>query len=103
MLQKDIRRALAQCGLTEENIFENMNKLSGGEQSRVRLCKLTLTESNWLLLDEPTNHLDAYAKEELKESLIKYNGSIVLVCHEKEFYEDWVDQVWNMEQKLVRL
>lgn len=103
MQQRDIRRALAQCGLKEEHIFEKMNKLSGGEQSRVRLCKLTLTESNWLLLDEPTNHLDVGAKEELKESLIKYNGSIILVCHEKEFYEDWVDRIWDMEQRLVRV
>jgi ATPase subunit of ABC transporter with duplicated ATPase domains len=101
MQQKDIRRALAQCGLKEEHIFENMSKLSGGEQSRVRLCGLTLTESNWLLLDEPTNHLDVGAKEELKDSLIQYDGSIILVCHEKEFYEGWIDQVWNMEQRLA--
>lgn len=101
MVQVDIRRALAQCGLTEEHIFENMNNLSGGEQSRVRLCKLVLTQSNWLLLDEPTNHLDVSAKGELKESLIKYKGSIILVCHEKDFYEGWVDEVWNMEKMLV--
>lgn len=101
MLQKDIRRVLAQCGLREEHIFENMAKLSGGEQSRVRLCRLVMTESNWLLLDEPTNHLDVGAKEELKKSLINYNGSIVLVCHEKEFYEDWIDHIWDMEKMLV--
>lgn len=101
MHQQDIRKALAQCGLKEEHIFENMTKLSGGEQSRVRLCKLVLTESNWLLLDEPTNHLDVSAKEELKESLIHYKGSIVLVCHEKEFYEDWVDHIWDMEKMLL--
>lgn len=102
MQQRDIRKALAQCGLTEEHIFEHMSRLSGGEQSRVKLCKLTLTESNWLLLDEPTNHLDVLAKDELKESLINYEGSIVLVCHEKEFYEDWIDEIWNMEQLLVK-
>lgn len=101
MQQRDIRTALARCGLKEEHIFQNMSKLSGGEQSKVRLCGLTLTESNWLLLDEPTNHLDVGAKEELKESLIKYEGTIILVCHEKEFYEGWIDQVWNMEERLV--
>lgn len=100
MLQKDIRRALAQCGLKEEHIFENMSKLSGGEQSKVRMCRLVLTPSNWLLLDEPTNHLDVSAKDALKESLINYKGTILLVCHEKEFYEDWVDEIWNMEKML---
>jgi ATPase subunit of ABC transporter with duplicated ATPase domains len=101
MVQKDVRAALAQCGLKEEHIFEKMVKLSGGEQARVRLCRLVLTKSNWLLLDEPTNHLDVIAKNELKKSLETYHGSIILVCHEKDFYEDWVDQVWDMEKMLV--
>lgn len=101
MVQKDIRAALAQCGLKEEHIFEKMVRLSGGEQARVRLCRLVLTKSNWLLLDEPTNHLDVIAKNELKKSLETYHGSIILVCHEKDFYEGWVDQVWDMEKMLV--
>lgn len=101
MVQKDIRAALAQCGLKEEHIFEKMVKLSGGEQARVRLCRLVLTKSNWLLLDEPTNHLDVIAKNELKKSLATYQGSIILVCHEDDFYEGWVDQVLDMEKMLV--
>ena len=96
--QKEVRQALAQCGLKQDHIFQRVNELSGGEQSKVRLCKLMMTPSNWLLLDEPTNHLDSMAKTELKEALIKYDGTILLVCHEKEFYEDWVTEVWNMEK-----
>jgi ATPase subunit of ABC transporter with duplicated ATPase domains len=61
------------------------------------LCKLMLKASNWLVLDEPTNHLDVDAKAELKRALKEFKGTIVLVCHEPEFYEDWVTDVWNVE------
>ncbi len=96
--QKEIREALAKCGLKQEHVLQKMSKLSGGEQSKVRLCKLMLRESNWLLLDEPTNHLDIAAKQSLKDALINFDGTVLLVCHEKEFYEDWVTSVWDMEQ-----
>ncbi|MFW5632633.1 MAG: ATP-binding cassette domain-containing protein, partial [Acetivibrio ethanolgignens] len=71
--------------------------LSGGEQAKVRLCKLINRESNILLLDEPTNHLDIDAKDELKRSLKAYKGSILLICHEPEFYQDIVTDIWNCE------
>ena len=72
--------------------------LSGGEQAKVRLCKLINRETNLLLLDEPTNHLDVDAKEELKRALSEYKGSVLLVCHEPEFYEGLVDKIWNLEE-----
>jgi ATPase subunit of ABC transporter with duplicated ATPase domains len=75
-----------------------MNALSGGEQAQVRLCKLLQRESNWLVFDEPTNHLDVVAKEELKRAIKEFKGTVLLVCHEPEFYEDWVTQVWNVEE-----
>ena len=75
-----------------------MKVLSGGEQAKVRLCKLINTETNVLLLDEPTNHLDVDAKDELKRALKAYKGSILLVCHEPEFYEGLVKDIWNLEQ-----
>lgn len=95
--QKEIREALAKCGLKQEHILHNMAELSGGEQSKVRLCKLMMTPGNWLLLDEPTNHLDISAKKALKEALIKFNGTVLLVCHEEEFYKDWATNIWNLE------
>lgn len=95
--QKEIRDALAKCGLKQEHVVQPMSALSGGEQSKVRLCKLMLTPSNWLLLDEPTNHLDVAAKQVLKDALTSYPGTILLVCHEKDFYEDWITDEWNME------
>jgi ATPase subunit of ABC transporter with duplicated ATPase domains len=98
MDQHQVRAALARCGLKNEHISRPMNQLSGGEQAKVRLCKLMMNESNWILFDEPTNHLDVVAKEELKRALNEYKGTVVLVCHEPDFYEDWVTKVWNVEE-----
>ena len=56
-----------------------------------------LTGANFLVLDEPTNHLDVEAKKELKRALQEYKGTLLLVSHEPDFYEDLVDTVWNIE------
>lgn len=98
MDQRQVRSALARCGLKNDHITRPLSKLSGGEQAKVRLCKLLMRESNWLLFDEPTNHLDVVAKAELKRALKDYKGTILLVCHEPEFYQDWVTKVWNVEE-----
>lgn len=95
--QHEVRAALARCGLKNEHITRPMKALSGGEQAKVRLCKLLMRESNWILFDEPTNHLDVVAKEELRRALKEYKGTILLVSHEPEFYEDWVTKIWNVE------
>jgi ATPase subunit of ABC transporter with duplicated ATPase domains len=95
--QYEVRAALAKCGLTTKHIESKCKVLSGGEQAKVRLCKLINRESNLLVLDEPTNHLDVDAKAELKRALKEYKGTILLVSHEPDFYEDWVDSVWNIE------
>ncbi|MDF2672006.1 MAG: heme transporter ATP-binding protein [Clostridiales bacterium] len=97
MANAEVRNALAKCGLTTEHITSQMMVLSGGENAKVRLCKLMLRDVNWLVLDEPTNHLDVDAKKELKKALIDFRGTVLLVCHEPEFYEDWVTDVWNIE------
>ncbi|MPN10617.1 putative ABC transporter ATP-binding protein YbiT [bioreactor metagenome] len=97
MDQRDIRAALAKCGLTTKHIESKIVVLSGGEQAKVRLCKLINNETNLLVLDEPTNHLDVDAKDELKRALKAYKGSILLICHEPEFYQDIVSDVWNCE------
>ena len=93
--QYQVRAALAKCGLTTKNIESQVRVLSGGEQAKVRLCKLMNRETNLLLLDEPTNHLDVDAKDELKRALKEYKGSILMVCHEPEFYEDIATSVWD--------
>ena len=93
--QYEVRSALAKCGLTTKHIESQVRVLSGGEQAKVRLCKLVNKETNVLLLDEPTNHLDVDAKDALKEALKEYRGSVLLICHEPEFYQDVVSQVWD--------
>jgi len=98
LTQKEVRKKLARCGLKTEHIFQPLKSLSGGEQTKVRLCKLMLTGSNLLILDEPTNHLDVNTKEALQEALIAYDGTIILVSHEPSFYEDWVSEVWDLEK-----
>ena len=76
--------------------------LSGGEQAKVRLCKLINRETNVLLLDEPTNHLDVDAKEELARALKAYKGSVLLICHEPEFYEGFATRVVDCSEFCLR-
>jgi len=95
--QYEVRAALAKCGLTTKHIESKVLVLSGGEQAKVRLCKLINKETNFLLLDEPTNHLDVEAKQELKRALQAYKGSLLLICHEPDFYQDVATEVWNCE------
>lgn len=101
--QYEVRSALAKCGLTTKHIESRIMVLSGGEQAKVRLCKLLNRPTNVLLLDEPTNHLDVSAKEELKRALKEYKGSVLMVCHEPEFYEGLATQVWDLSQWTTKL
>ena len=101
--QYEVRAALAKCGLTTKHIESQVRVLSGGEQAKVRLCKLVNKDTNFLLLDEPTNHLDVDAKEALKNALIEYKGSILLICHEPEFYRDVVGEVWDMSRWTTKI
>ena len=101
--QYEVRSALAKCGLTTKHIESLCKVLSGGEQAKVRLCKLINKETNLLLLDEPTNHLDVDAKEELKRALKAYKGSILMVCHEPEFYDGLATDVWDCSKWTTKL
>ena len=89
---------MAKCGLTTEQIESRVYVLSGGEQAKLRLCKIINKPTNVLILDEPTNHLDQDAKNELKKALRQYQGTIILVSHEPYFYEDFVDEIWDMSK-----
>ena len=90
--QSEIRKNLAMCGLKSEHALQPLKTLSGGEQAKVKICSLMLTKSNFLILDEPTNHLDNESKEVLKRELSKWEGAMILVSHEKNFYSDLCDK-----------
>jgi ATPase subunit of ABC transporter with duplicated ATPase domains len=99
----EVRLELARCGLTTENITSMMKVLSGGENAKVRLCKILLKELNFLILDEPTNHLDVEAKDELEKALREFKGTVLLVSHEPYFYESFVTDVWNIEDFTTKI
>ncbi|MDU4962212.1 MAG: ABC-F family ATP-binding cassette domain-containing protein [Sporomusaceae bacterium] len=103
MTNFEVRAALARCGLSNEHITSQMQVLSGGENAKVRLCKLMQKDVNWLVLDEPTNHLDFEAKDELKRALQAFKGTVLLVSHEPEFYQDWITEVWNVEDWTTKI
>ncbi len=96
--QGEVRSMLAKCGLTTEQLESKVYVLSGGEQAKVRFCKIMNTESNILILDEPTNHIDVEAKAELKRALKEYKGTIIMVCHEPEFYKDVCNEIWDVSE-----
>lgn len=87
MEDTEIRTLLAKYAVTGDLTIKPMTQLSGGEVTKVRFALLSLTSSNLLILDEPTNHLDRSAKESLFKAIEKYPGTVILVSHEKEFYQ----------------
>ncbi|MEG2222516.1 MAG: ABC-F family ATP-binding cassette domain-containing protein [Oscillospiraceae bacterium] len=103
MTNGEVRAALAKCGLTSAHITTRMRVLSGGENAKVRLCKLMLRPMNLLVLDEPTNHLDVDAKAALAQAIRDYRGTLLLVSHEPEFYSELVTAVWNVEDWTTKL
>ncbi len=86
-----IRGALGAVGVRKELALRKMSELSGGEVTKTRFAVMTLKKSNFLVLDEPTNHLDQKAKDALFEAIEKYPGAVIIVSHEKDFYDGLVD------------
>lgn len=94
---KTIRQRLARAGINAANTLKPMKLLSGGEQTKVKLCLLELKPSNFLILDEPTNHLDDETKQALKQALMNFPGNVLLVTHEASFYAGWIDKIFDVE------
>ena len=82
---------------------KHVGKYSLGMRQRLGLAQALMEHPDILLLDEPTNHLDVDAKDELKKALIEYKGSILMVCHEPEFYDGLADEVWDCSKWTTRL
>lgn len=101
MTERDIRSELAKCGLTANLSVQPIKTLSGGEQSKLKLCEVMLIKANILILDEPTNHMDAVSKESLLDCLKKYQGTVIFVSHERSFIEKLATRVINIEDLLT--
>ena len=101
MDDKSVRGVLAKVGLIGPLALQPIKTLSGGEQSKLKLCKVMLQKANVLVLDEPTNHLDKIAKEDLLKYLKQYPGTVIFVSHEREFVNSLATQVYNIEDLLT--
>ena len=98
MLLADVRDYLARFLFTGEEVFKQVHMLSGGEQGRLALAKLSLMGANLLLLDEPTNHLDVPSQEILQEVLDKFEGTILLVSHDRYLIDALATQIWEIDE-----
>ena len=96
--QTRIRSALGLFLFTGDEVFEKIEKLSGGERGRVALTKLMLKQDNLLLLDEPTNHLDMDSREVLEDALRDFPGTILAISHDRYFINRFAEKVMVMEK-----
>jgi ATP-binding cassette subfamily F protein 3 len=98
MLLADIRNYLAKFLFTGDDVFKQVEVLSGGERGRLALSKLALSGANLLLLDEPTNHLDIPSQEILQEVLDQFQGTILLVSHDRYLIDALATQIWEIDE-----
>jgi len=105
---KDIKVAQARNHLgrflfSGDDVFKKVGDLSGGERSRVALARLTLQNPNFLILDEPTNHLDIASQEILESVLLEFNGTVLLVSHDRYLIQALATQIWELENGQLRV
>ncbi len=94
--EEESRRLAGGFLFSEDEIFKSIDALSGGEKSRLALMKLILNRPNFLIMDEPTNHLDIYSREVLEESLEDYDGTLIVVSHDRHFLESVVNKIYEI-------
>ena len=85
-----------------EDVFKTVSALSGGEQSRLRLCMLMDEKINLLILDEPTNHLDLASREWVEDALEEYDGALLFVSHDRYFVDKFATRIWELENRTIR-
>ena len=95
---KELRRQLSRAGLPSQLAQEALKSLSGGEQTKVKLAEMMMIKSNFLLLDEPTNHIDQATKDNLNAALADFQGTVLVVSHEADFYEDFADRIIELSE-----
>jgi ATP-binding cassette subfamily F protein 3 len=102
-IRKDLRSILGAFLFSGEDIDKRVGVLSGGERTRLALCQLLLSPSNVLILDEPTNHLDILSKEVLKDALKNYEGTFIVVSHDREFLDGLTNRIWDIENRSLKI
>ena len=102
-VRKDLRSILGTFLFSGEDIDKKVGVLSGGERTRLALCQLLLTPCNFLILDEPTNHLDIQSKEVLKRALIEYEGTFIVVSHDREFLDGLTNRIWDIQNQTLKI
>ena len=101
-VRKKIRQILGSFLFSGDDVEKKVKVLSGGEKTRLSLCKLLLQPNNFLILDEPTNHLDMASKEILKEALLDYKGTLLLVSHDRDFLDGLTEKVYFIKDQNVK-
>ena len=102
-LRHKLRSILGAFLFSGEEVDKKVSVLSGGERTRLALCKLLLSPSNLLILDEPTNHLDLQSKQVLKDALLQYEGTFIVVSHDREFLDGLTNRIWDIEDKSLKI
>ena len=98
----NVRNILGSFLFSNDTIDKKIEVLSGGERARVSLCKLLIEPINLLIMDEPTNHLDIQSKEILKRSLINFDGTLIIISHDREFLQGLTDKVYEFKNKNIK-
>jgi ATP-binding cassette subfamily F protein 3 len=101
-MRTKVRGILGSFLFSNDDIDKKISVLSGGEKARLALAKLLLEPYNVLLLDEPTNHLDMASKDVLKNALLRYNGTLIIVSHDRDFLQGLTDKVFEFRNKTVK-
>ena len=96
------RDRLGAFAFSGEDVFKSVSTLSGGEQSRLRLCMLMDDKINLLVLDEPTNHLDIASREWIECAIDEYEGTLLFVSHDRYFVDKFATRVWELEGGVIR-
>lgn len=99
MSEEEVRTLAGAFLFPEDDVMKTIGSLSGGEKARVTLMKLILKKANFLILDEPTNHLDIYSREVLEEALEDYDGTILVVSHDRYFLEGIVNTIYEITEE----